>query len=55
LAYFLCNRFNKFPKQFDIDIFANAVLQWPQLSGPAALGTIDKFNDEISTSMPFNG
>jgi hypothetical protein len=25
------------------------------LSGPAALGTIDKFNDEISTSMPFNG
>jgi hypothetical protein len=45
----------KLGKQFDIDIFANAVLVWPQLSGPAALGTIDNFNDKISTSIPFNG
>ena len=26
-----------------------------QLFGPAALSTIDKFNDEISKSIPFNG
>ena len=41
----------KLGKQFDIDILANAVLEWPQLSGSAALGTIDK----ISMSIPFNG
>ena len=34
---------------------ANAILEWHQLSGPAALGIIDNFNDEISTSIPFNG
>ena len=45
----------KLGKQFDIDILANAVLEWPQLSGPAALGTIDNFDDEISTSIFFNG
>ena len=45
----------KLGKQFDINILANTVLEWPQLSGPAALGTIDYFNDEISTSIPFNG
>jgi hypothetical protein len=45
----------KLGKQFDIDILANAVLEWPQLSGPAALRTIDNFNDEMITSIPFNG
>jgi hypothetical protein len=29
----------KLGQEFDIDILANAVLEWPQLSGPAALGT----------------
>jgi hypothetical protein len=41
-------------KQLDIDILTNAVLEWPRRSGPAAQGTIDNFNDEISTSIPFN-
>jgi hypothetical protein len=45
----------KFGKQPDIDILTNAVLEWPRLSGPAANGTVDNFNDEISTSIPFNG
>jgi hypothetical protein len=45
----------KLGKQFDIDILANDVLEWPALSEPAALSTIYKFNDEISTSIPFNG
>jgi len=45
----------KLGKQFDIDILANAVLEWPQLSGPAALGSTDNFNEELSTSIPFNG
>ena len=45
----------KLGMEFDIDILANVVLEWPQLSGPAALGTIDNFNDEINTSIPFNG
>jgi hypothetical protein len=29
------------------------ILEWPPLSGPVALGSIDNFNDEISTSIPF--
>jgi hypothetical protein len=41
-------------KQLDIDILTNAVLEWPRRSGPAAQGTIDNFNDEISTNIPFN-
>ena len=45
----------KLGKQLDIDILTNAVHEWPRLSGPAAQGTIDNFNDEISTSIPFNG
>jgi hypothetical protein len=45
----------KLGKQFDIAILANAVLEWPQLSGPAALCTIDNFNDEIRPSIPLNG
>ena len=31
------------------------VLEWPRLSEPAAYGTVDNFNDEISTSILFNG
>ena len=45
----------KLGKQLDIDILTNAVHEWPRVSGPAAQGTIDKFNDGISTSIPFNG
>ena len=41
-------------KQLDIDILKNAVLEGPRLSGPATQCTIDNFNDEISTSIPFN-
>jgi hypothetical protein len=41
-------------KQLDIDILTNAALEWPRFSGPAAQGTIDNFNDKISTSIPFN-
>jgi hypothetical protein len=36
-------------------IYCHAVLEWPQISGLAAQGTVDNFNDEISTSIPFNG
>jgi hypothetical protein len=43
----------KLGKQFDINILAVAVLKWPRLSGSAAYGTIDNFNDKISTSIPF--
>ena len=45
----------KLGKQFDIYILANAILEWPQLAGPAALGSSDNYNDEISTGIPFNG
>ena len=45
----------KLGKELDIDILANAVLEWPQLAGPAALGSSDNYNDEISTGIPFNG
>ena len=38
----------KLGKQFDIDISPRC----PQLSGPAAKGTVDNFNDKINTSIP---
>jgi hypothetical protein len=46
----------KLGKQFDINILANAVLDWPQLSGSAALGTNHNFNDEnIKSTNSFSG